>query len=185
VRAVQVSFSYFNDDPKNVRNMADIGAAASTTSAAIASSPAAVLRRRAGAGGFDHRPRSQVRDRPPGECAGEVSGNRQLSFMVSTQLVPYQRVEVFGTTAGSRSRSRSMRPGYPCRIFKDTGKDLKGGSIETIAVEPATVHLAAEAFSKAIRKEMAWPFPITDAVQQMRIIDAVYKSGESGKWEAV
>ncbi len=45
--------------------------------------------------------------------------------------------------------------------------------------------MQAEAFSKAIRKEEAWPYPISEAVQQMRIIDALYKSGDSGKWEAV
>jgi hypothetical protein len=29
------------------------------------------------------------------------------------------------------------------------------------------------------------PFPISDAVQTTPFIDAIYKSGDSGKWEAV
>ena len=71
-------------------------------------------------------------------------------------------------------------------MFKDSGADLKGSSIETITIPPCDQYtLQAEAFSKAIRKEEAWPFPISDAVQNMRIIDALYKSGDSGKWEAV
>jgi predicted dehydrogenase len=45
--------------------------------------------------------------------------------------------------------------------------------------------LQAEAFSRAIRKEEQWPYGITDAVRNMQVIDAIYKSGESGKWEAV
>jgi predicted dehydrogenase len=114
-------------------------------------------------------------------------GNRQLSFMVSTQLVPYQRVQVFGTKGRIEIEIPfNAPPPHACRVFKDSGKDLKGSSIETITIPPCDQYtLQAEAFSKAIRKEEAWPYPITDAVQQMRIIDALYKSGDSGKWEAV
>ena len=114
-------------------------------------------------------------------------GSRQLSFMVSTQLVPYQRVQVYGTKGRIEIEIPfNAPPPHACRVFKDSGADLKGSSIETITIPSCDQYtLQAEAFSKAIRKEAAWPFPISDAVQNMRIIDALYKSGDSGKWEAV
>ena len=71
VRAIQVMFSYFNRDPANVRNMADIGGGGLLD---IGCYPITVctlhLRGRADAGGCNHRPRSQVQDRPPDGRAG-------------------------------------------------------------------------------------------------------------------
>ena len=188
VRAVQVSFSYFNDDPNNVRNMNDIGGGGIYDIGCYC-----IISGRWFFGAEPERVVSMIERDPKfgtdrlASALVKFPGSRQLSFMVSTQLVPYQRVQVFGTTGRIEIEIPfNAPPGYPCRIFKDTGKDLKGSSIETIAVEPCDQYgLQAEAFSKAIRKEMTWPFPITDAVQQMRIIDALYKSGESQKWEAV
>jgi predicted dehydrogenase len=188
VRAVQVSFSYFNDDPNNVRNMNDIGGGGIYDIGCYC-----IISGRWFFGAEPERVVSII-DRDPkfgtdrlASALVKFPGNRQLSFMVSTQLVPYQRVQVFGTTGRIEIEIPfNAPPGHPCRIFKDTGKDLKGSSIETITVEPSDQYtLQAEAFSKAIRKEAAWPYPISDAVQQMRIIDALYKSGDSGKWEAV
>ena len=188
VRAVQVSFSYFNDDPNNVRNMNDIGGGGIYDIGCYC-----IISGRWFFGAEPERVVSII-DRDPkfgtdrlASALVKFPGNRQLSFMVSTQLVPYQRVQVFGTKGRIEIEIPfNAPPGYGCRVFKDSGKDLKGGSIETVTVEPCDQYtLQAEAFSKAIRKEMTWPYPITDAVQQMRIIDAIYRSGETGKWEAV
>ena len=188
VRAVQVAFSYFNDDPNNVRNMNDIGGGGIYDIGCYC-----IISGRWFFGSEPERVVSII-DRDPkfgtdrlASALVKFPGNRQLSFMVSTQLVPYQRVQVYGTKGRIEIEIPfNAPPGYACRVFKDSGADLKGGSIETIAVEPCDQYtLQAEAFSKAIRKEQVWPFPISDAVQNMRIIDALYKSGESGKWEAV
>jgi predicted dehydrogenase len=188
VRAIQVGFSYFNDDPNNVRNMNDIGGGGIYDIGCYC-----VISGRYLFGAEPERVVSMIERDPKfgtdrlASALVQFPGNRQLSFMVSTQLVPYQRVQVYGTKGRIEIEIPfNAPPGYGCRIFKDTGKDLKGSSIEIETVAPCDQYgLQAEAFSKAIRKEMAWPFPITDAVQQMRIIDALYKSGESGKWEAV
>ncbi len=187
VRAVQVSFSYFNDDPNNVRNMNDIGGGGIYDIGCYC-----IISGRWFFGSEPERVVSII-DRDP-----KFGTDRLASALVK-----------FPATASSPSwsppaRALSARPGlrhhrrieieipfnaplgHSCRIFKDTGKDLKGSSIETITIEPSDQYtLQAEAFSKAIRKEAVWPYPISDAVQQMRIIDALYKSGESNKWEAV
>lgn len=188
VRAVQVGFSYFNDDPTNVRNMNDIGGGGIYDIGCYA-----IV---AGRWFFGAEPERVVSiiDRDPkfgtdrlASALVKFPGSRQLSFMVSTQLVPYQRVQVYGTKGRIEIEIPfNAPPPHACRVFKDSGADLKGSSIETITIPPCDQYtLQAEAFSKAIRKEAAWPFPISDAVQNMRIIDALYKSGDSGKWEAV
>jgi predicted dehydrogenase len=188
VRAVQVSFSYFNDDPTNVRNMNDIGGGGIYDIGCYC-----II---SGRWFFGSEPEKVVSiiDRDPkfgtdrlASALVKFPGGRQLSFMVSTQLVPYQRVQVFGTKGRIEIEIPfNAPPPHACRVFKDTGQDLKGSSIETITIPPCDQYtLQAEAFSKAIRKEEGWPYPISDAVQQMRIIDALYKSGDSGKWEAV
>jgi predicted dehydrogenase len=188
VRAVQVGFSYYNDDPTNVRNMNDIGGGGIYDIGCYA-----IVSGRWFFGSEPERVVSMI-DRDPkfgtdrlASALVKFPGSRQLSFMVSTQLVPYQRVQVYGTKGRIEIEIPfNAPPPHACRLFKDSGADLKGSSIEVITIPPCDQYtLQCEAFSKAIRKEAAWPFPITDAVQNMRIIDALYKSGESGKWEAV
>ncbi len=45
--------------------------------------------------------------------------------------------------------------------------------------------LQGEAFSRAIRGEIELPYGVEDAVQNMRIIDALFRSEKSGRWEGV
>ena len=98
VRAIQVFFSYFNRDPKNVRNMADIGGGGLLD---IGCYPITVSRfifdaepKRVTAT-FDRDPKFRT-DRTAGGLA-DFGDGRHLSFTVSTQLAPYQRVHIVGT----------------------------------------------------------------------------------------
>ena len=188
LRAIQVAFSYYNVDPANVRNMADIGGGGVYDIGCYA-----IISGRYLFGAEPERVVSTIERDPKfgtdrlASALLKFPGNRQLSFMVSTQLVPYQRVQAFGTKGRIEIEIPFNAPsGYGCRIFRDTGADVKGSGI-TIETMPACDQytLQAEAFSRAIRKEEAWPYPIGDAVLQMRVIDAIYKSGETGKWEPV
>ena len=45
--------------------------------------------------------------------------------------------------------------------------------------------LEAEAFGRVIRKEEKHVWGIEDAIQSMKIIDAFFKAGKTGKWEKV
>ncbi len=45
--------------------------------------------------------------------------------------------------------------------------------------------LQGEAFSRAVRGEFALPYGIEDAIANMRIIDALFRSEKSGAWEPV
>mgnify|MGYP002776573198 CR=1 FL=1 len=39
--------------------------------------------------------------------------------------------------------------------------------------------------SQVVRSEMALPCGVEDAILNMRVIDALFKSGASGRWEDV
>jgi predicted dehydrogenase len=73
---------------------------------------------------------------------------------------------------------------HACRIVIDSGKSLDGSSAVTEDFAPidqyaAQCDLAAEVF----RGEAAQEFPIEDAIANMRVIDALYRSAASGQWE--
>jgi len=45
--------------------------------------------------------------------------------------------------------------------------------------------LQADAFSQAVRGEIPLPYGLDDAICNMRILDALFKSDQSGRWETV
>ena len=53
---------------------------------------------------------------------------------------------------------------------------------ETIAASDQYM-LQGEAFSRAVRGEAALPWGVDDAVQNLRIIEALLRSETSGRWE--
>jgi len=106
-------------------------------------------------------------------------------FTCSTQLVPYQRMQVLGTKGRIEIEVPFNAPNdRPCRIFVDDGRDLVGGGI-TVETFPTCDQytIQGDAFSRAIREETAPPVPLTDAIKNMAVIEAVFRSGESGRWE--
>ncbi|HSQ29569.1 MAG TPA: Gfo/Idh/MocA family oxidoreductase [Gemmatimonadaceae bacterium] len=111
--------------------------------------------------------------------------NGQATFACSGQLVPFQRMEIFG----ARGRIEveipfNAPPDRSCRIFVDDGGALGGLAAETIefpAVDQYT--LQADQFSEAIRGKTSVPVSIDDAVANMAVIDALFRSADSGRWE--
>jgi predicted dehydrogenase len=186
VRAIQTVFSYFNDNPDNVRNQADIGGgglydigcyAIATARFIFAGEPERVI------AAFAKDPQFGT-DRLASALA-VFPQNRQLSFVCSTQLVPYQRVQICGTRGRIEIEIPfNAPPQSPTRLFVDNGSDLAGAGI-SIETFPACdqYSLQAHAFARAVLGEAPWPYPIEDAVSNMRVIDALFRSGESGRWE--
>lgn len=188
-RAVQVFFAYFNDDRANIRNQAAIGGGALYDIGCYA-----VL---AGRYLFDAEPLRAVSlvDRDPvlrvdrlTSALLDFGGGRQLSFTVSTQSVPFQRVQVVGT----RGRIELFIPfnaarGGQMRLALDDGGALDGSGV-TIETLPAAdqYRLEVEAFSRRVR-EGAPPDAsgLGDAVAQARVIDALWASERSGRWVPV
>ena len=183
VRAIQVLFSYFNRDPKNVRNMADIGGGGLLD---IGCYPITVSRfifnaepQRVTAT-IDRDPKFKT-DRTAGGLA-DFGGGRHLSFSISTQAAPYQRVHILGTKGRIEIEIPfNAPPDTPNRYFVQ-GMDMNVGEWTELPVSDQ-YQLQAEAFGRVIRKKQKAVWGIDDAIQNMKILDAFFRSEKSGKWE--
>jgi predicted dehydrogenase len=121
--------------------------------------------------------------------SGMVSfqGGGQLTFMVSSQLRRGQGVQVHGDGGVLEIESPfNPSPERPSRLILDDNRDLFGAGVTVEEVPGANQFLLqADAFATAIRTGEPFPYPVEDAVLNMRVIDAIFRSGESGRWEAV
>lgn len=186
LRAIQGFFSYYNTDPDNIRNQADIGGGGMldigcypiTTSRLITDAePTRVI------GLIDRDPSLGI-DRL-GSAILDYPGC-QASFVYSTQLVPYQRMHFLGTQGRIEVEIPFNAPNDgPCRLLVDDGADLRGGTIETIEIPTCDQYgVAADAFSKSILDDTPQPVPLENSLANMRVIDALFRSAESGNWES-
>ncbi|WP_349371277.1 Gfo/Idh/MocA family oxidoreductase [Salinarimonas sp.] len=189
LRAIQTAFSFYNDDPTNIRNrpenggggLYDIGCYAINTARFLfEAEPERVI------GLFDMDPQMGVDRLTSGLML--FSGGRQASFVCSTQLVPTQRVTILGTQARLVVEVPfNAPPDRDLRIVEDPGTDLFGEAAQA-TVLPATDQYArqAEAFvARVAAGGGADTGPIEDAIANMRVIDALFRSRESGALERV
>ncbi len=188
LKAVQVFFSYYNDDPTNVRNLADIGGGGAYDIGCYAivsgryffgAEPTAVVSL------IDRDPVFHT-DRTTSALIDFGEG-RHLTFTVATQAVPFQQVNVVGTKGRIEIAVPFNAPqGGAMRIYLDNGKELGGASAKTIKLPKADQYqLEAEAFTRAIEGKEPLEFGLDDAILQMKVIDAVFRSEKSGGWEKV
>ena len=178
LRVVQGFFSYNNQDPKNIRNIPeyggggimDIGCYPITMSRFLfGDEPRRVLAliERDPAMGTD-RLTSAILDFPSG----------QATFTCSTQLVPYQKVQAFGTKGRVEVEVPfNALPDQPTRIFVDGAEEI---------FPPCDQYtLQGDAFARAILEGAEVPVTLEDSVRNMEVIDALFRSAVSGGWEKV
>jgi predicted dehydrogenase len=186
-RAIHTFFSYYLLDPSNIRNIPpgggglyDIGCYAVISGRYIfGAEPTRVV------SAIEHDPKMGT-DRLASALV-EFPGARHLLFTCATQLSAMQRVTVVGDKGRVEIQIPfNASPDRPTRIVFDSGADLFGGGarVEEFAFCDQYT-LQGDAFSRAILGEEKLEFPIEDAIAQMRVIDALFRSGESGKWERV
>jgi predicted dehydrogenase len=186
LRAIQCFFSYHNTDPKNVRNIADIGGGALYD---IGCYPIVTSRFIFGA---EPQRVSAIIDRDPNfrtdrttSAILDYGDGRQMTFTVSTQAVPYQRVNIFGTKGRLEVEIPFNAPqGGAMRLWLDDGKKLGDASAKMIRIDKADqYHLQGEYFSRVVRGKEKLAYGVEDAILQARVIAAVFRAAESGKWE--
>lgn len=187
LRAIQTFFSYMNRDPQNIRNIVEAGGGAVYD---IGCYPIVISRFLYGeepvrAVALMERDPDMGTDRLTSAILDFPSGH--ASFICSTQLVGHQRVEVCGTKGRVEIRVPFNAPAAgTTRIHLDDGSKLGGASAEVQEIEPADQYaLQADLFSAAIQEGRDVAFPLEDSVKNMRVIDAIYRSGRSGRWEDV
>ena len=186
VRAMQIAFSYFNDDPANIRNQADIGGGGLYDIGCYAVTGARYI--------FEADPERAVSliDRDPTMGTDRLasgllafSGGRQLAFTCATQLVPYQRVQIFGTT-GRIEIQVPFNAGADAqtRLMVDNGRDLLGSGIRVETIPACDQYrLQGDSFSRSVLGLEPLAYGVDDAVVTMRVLDGLYRSGTSGAWE--
>lgn len=185
LRSIVGFFSYFNRDPANIRNipaygggaLMDIGCYPVTLSRfAFGEEPSRVL-------SLIERDPEMKTDRLTSAILDFPSG--QAIFTCGTQLTLYQRMEFVGTQGRLEIEVPFNAPNdRPTRLFIDDGRDLLGGGRITETMPICDQYtLQGDLFSQAIREGGEVPVPVEDAVRNMAVIDALFRSSASGRWE--
>jgi predicted dehydrogenase len=179
LRTIQSFFAYSNLDPKNIRNQADLGGGGladigcyciSLSRFLFDAEPGRVF------GIVEHDPVLKI-DRL---ASGILDfGGGTSTFTCSTQLAPYQRVNIFGTEGRVEiDIPFNAPPDRPC-----TMRHQRGSEIEEIVLDVCDQYaIQGDLFAQALRNDHPMPTPIEDAVANMRVIEAVIASALTGTW---
>ena len=180
LRTIQSFFSYYNSDPNNIRNKVDIGGGGlmdigcyciSLSRFIFGTEPRRVC------GIREEDPEMKI-DRLTSGLLEFASGTS--TFTCATQLVPYQRVNIFGTKGRIEIEIPFNAPSdRPCKIWH--GDDAR---IEEVILEICNQYtIQGDLFSRAVLEDREVPTPLEDAVANMQVIDALVRSARSGSWE--
>jgi predicted dehydrogenase len=179
LRTIQSFFSYWNVDPRNIRNIQAIGGGAlmdigcyciSLSRLLFGEEPLRIM------GSIDRDPAMGVDRLTSGVL--EFRGGSS-AFTCSTQLVPHQRVHVFGTEGRVEIEIPfNAPPDRPCRLWHQHGPATREMQVETC--DQYTIQ--GDLFSKAILDDSPVPTPLEDAVANMGVIEAVFLSAKRGTW---
>lgn len=177
LRGIQTWFSYFNDDPANIRNRPENGGGAVMD---IGCYPINVARLLTG-----EEPTDVVSSVERDEASGvdtlasavlTFPGGVQAGFTVCIRCEDYQRVHVIG----SRGRLDveipfNIPPDRPSRVLLAAGGDPPvAPDVEMLTFEPADQYtLQAEAFGQAVLDGTPAPVHPSDAVANMTVIERV------------
>jgi predicted dehydrogenase len=177
LRTIQTFFSYYNVDPANIRNMADIGGGGLMDIGCYCVSLSRFV--------FDDEPSrvwGLIEYDPVFNVDRIASGMLEFprgtsTFTCATQLAPYQRVNIVGT--GGRVEIEipfNAPPDKPCRVWHQHDDGVEEIVLDT--VDQYTVQ--GDLFSLAVLNDDPVPTPLDDAVANMEAIEAVSRSAEFG-----
>ena len=187
LRAVNAVFSYFNADPANIRNRPETGGGAlydigcyciQSARYGFGQEPIRVC------GLIDRDPQLGT-DRLTSALLEFPAGH--AIFTCSTQLVPYQRVNFYGTKGRVEIEIPfNAPPDRPTRIFVDDGGDLFGSGLSTETFPVVDQYtLQGDAFSRAVLDGTPPPVPLEEGIANMAVIGAIFDSAHSGHWKTI
>ncbi len=187
LRVIIGSFSYFSRDPANIRNQPEIGGGAlmdigcypiSLSRFLFGVEPRRVL-------GLIEQDPDLGTDRLTSALLDFRAGHS--SFTCSTQMVPYQRMQICGTRGRIEVEIPfNAPPDRPTRILIHDGSDLAGNNpdvMEFTACDQYTIQ--GDLFSRAILENSAQAIPLEDAIGNMTVIDALFRSAAAADWEVI
>jgi predicted dehydrogenase len=179
LRTIQTFFSYHNVDPDNIRNMAEIGGGGlmdigcyciSLSRFVFDAEPQRVM------GIVEYDPRFKT-DRLASGLMDFGAGTS--TWTCSTQLSDYQRVNIFGTEGRIEIEIPfNAPPDRPCKMWLQRGKEIEEMILDTVD----QYGIQGDLFSLAVLNDTSVPTPLEDAVANMKVIEAIVRSGETGSW---
>jgi predicted dehydrogenase len=179
LRTIQSFFSYFNNDPENVRNQADIGGGGLMDIGCYSISLSRFI--------FGEEPRRVmcITEYDPAFQTDRIAsglldfGRGTSTFTCSTQLTAHQRVNLFGTTGRVELEIPfNAPPDKTTRIWHQ-----QGDAIEEITFDICDQYtIQGDLFSLAVLNDTPAPTPLEDAVANMRVIEALVESGRAERW---
>jgi predicted dehydrogenase len=172
-------FSYYNNDPRNIRNISDIGGGGLMDIGCYCISLSRYI--------YNSEPRKvsgiiryDTQFKTDRLTSGILDfGTGMASFTCSTQLAPYQRVNIFGTEGQIEIEIPFNAPSDQlCKIWYH-----HRNKTEEIFFEICNQYtIQGDLFSQAIISNTEVPTPLEDAVANMRVIEAIVQSSENGNW---
>ena len=187
VRSITGYFSFFNDDPANIRNIKAYGGGGILDIGCYLVNTALMI--------FEAEPRrvcALVEESPATGVDWMASmildfGGRHAVGTCSTQLAHGQRITIAGTNGRIEIEIPfNAPPDRPCRIFVE---DAPPGAVpdrHTVEFETCDQYtIQGDLFSKAALEHGRAPYPLEDSVKNLRVIDALFRSAATGGWEDV
>ncbi|HTP87996.1 MAG TPA: Gfo/Idh/MocA family oxidoreductase [Bryobacteraceae bacterium] len=187
LRAVVGAFSYFNRDPKNIRNIAEWGGGALMD---IGCYPIVTSRFIFGA---EPRRVSATIERDPDLQIDRLTSavlefpTGHAVFTCSTQMSPHQRMQILGAKGRIELEIPfNAPPDRPTRILVDTTGDLFGRGIRVEEFPICDQYgIQGDLFSRAILDNTEVPTPLEESIANMAVIDAVFRAAAEGAWVPV
>jgi len=180
LQAVQSWFSYFNDDPGNIRNRPENGGGALMDIGCYNINLSRML-----FGGEPTRIHSAVRRDPEmgidtlTSAILEFAGGGQATFTCTTRGEPDQRVHIIGSSGRiDIPIAFNLPPDQESRLLLSAGGSPPADpAIETITFPPVDLYtIQAELFGTAVATGTPYPVPLEDAVNNMRGIESILGS---------
>jgi predicted dehydrogenase len=182
LKTIQTFFSYFNDDPHNIRHDPAMGGGGLMDIGCYAISLSRWL--------FDHEPErvlAHVEIDPEWKIDRMASAildfghGGSATFTCSMAVTAYQSVQIIGTEG--RIELSEVPFNAPTIVPCALKVQRNFGEIERIEVETCNQYtIQGDLFSKAILDNTPVPTPIADAIRNMDTIEAIFASGKSGGW---
>ncbi|MGQ1889561.1 Gfo/Idh/MocA family protein [Thermophagus sp. OGC60D27] len=179
IQYVHTSFSYNNPSASNIRNKPECGGGALMDIGCYAISVARFI--------FGREPQRLMALQTAHPDFGTDMhssaimdfGGPRATFTVSTTSQPFQKVDIVGTAG-------SITVHIPFNTFVDVPAKFTVvdgvGSREVEFPASNAYGIMFDAFAKAVMEGSSLPLPAIDAINNMKVIDAVRHSAEKGEW---
>lgn len=183
LKLIQGAFSFYNVDPGNIRNIEEYGGGAvwdigcypvTTSRFVLGEEPTKLV--------------SQIQYDPEFGTDILVSvimqfPSAQVTFSVSTQMVPHQRMRFLGEQKELEIQIPFNAPKDRACTIKINPGDIFQEKAEALSLEVCDQYrIMAEAFTKAVKEDSQVPVPLEDSLANTRVLETIFLSAREERW---